>query len=98
MLELHTHKLCTLVLVPNELLADSPAYLLTPAHLNELEAIAGEPTPDHVVETYSPGDPPECCERCGRADALQDFRGWRHYGDECDWLCGDCYSTARMEE
>jgi hypothetical protein len=53
---------------------------------------ADDPQPIIVEEGAEP------CECCGKMALLSEFRGWKHYGDECDMLCDECYENATMEE
>ncbi len=51
-----------------------------------------------IADLALPEEPPTHCERCGADDCLDKFQGWKHYGDEGEWLCRDCHVDARMEE
>ncbi len=50
--------------------------------------------PDVIVEAECPDE----CERCGKSEGTSLFRGWRHDPSEGEYLCGDCFDTATMEE
>jgi len=39
--------------------------------------------------------PPDACDRCGKAEPLEQSRTIRHEGE---WLCHGCERDARMEE
>ncbi len=68
-----------------------------------MEPMPADYTLDEFNETY-PAEvraaalawrPPEVCDNCGAMDGTQQFHGIRQDGA---WLCGECYSTATMEE
>jgi hypothetical protein len=44
-----------------------------------------------------PNEQPDHCEKCGAVGdgCLEQYHGTRYDGD---WLCNECYCTARMEE
>lgn len=64
----------------------------------------GSPGPQGVIMVTTADTPivveecPDECDRCGKTEGTSPFSGWRHDPGECEYLCGDCFETAMVEE
>jgi uncharacterized protein (TIGR02996 family) len=102
-IDLHAHRLTTALAVPAELLRDAAtgyaevmaALLPAASRMGESMAAAGaalRPAMEAIAAALP--ETPDVCDRCGAAEPSDYFGGTRAEG----WFCGECLSTARMEE